>query len=211
MDDTTPQTSDAGLRERKKLATREALALAALRLAVGVGLENLRVQDITDQVNVSRRTFANYFSCKEEAIASLSGGRFSRAIEALRDRPTGEPLAESLAEVFAEQHRAASQLDGDRIAQIRLMMTSPAMQGEALKVIVAAEEPLAKVIAERAGADPQGDLYPHVLAAAVMAAVRTATEHWTTGGTRLADVIHEAVLQVAAPAASPPGPQPRQL
>jgi AcrR family transcriptional regulator len=209
MDGTAPPTSDAGLRERKKLATREALALAALRLAVEVGLENLRVQDITDQVNVSRRTFANYFSCKEEAIASLSGGRFSRAIEALRDRPTGEPLAESLAEVFAEQHRVASHLDGDRIAQIRLMMTSPAMQGEALKVIVATEEPLAKVIAQRTGADPQGDLYPHVLAAAVMAAVRTATEHWTTGGTRLADVIHEAVLQVAAPqparlAATPP-------
>jgi AcrR family transcriptional regulator len=205
MDGTTPHTADPGLRERKKLATREALALAALRLAVEVGLENLRVQDVTDQVNVSRRTFTNYFSCKEEAIASLSGGRFSRAVEALRDRPADEPLAESLAEVFAEQHRVASQLDGDRIAQIRLLMTSPAMQGEALKVIVAAEEPLAKVIAERTGADPQGDLYPHVLAAAVMAAVRAATGHWTTGGMRLADVIHEAVLQVAAPAARPPG------
>ena len=44
--------------------------------------------------------------------------------------------------------------------------------------MVQAEEPLAKVIAERTGADPQNDLYPHVLAAAVMAAVRAATGHW---------------------------------
>jgi AcrR family transcriptional regulator len=206
MESTTPHAAEAGLRERKKLATRESLALAALRLAAKDGLENLRVQDITDAVNVSRRTFTNYFSCKEEAIASLSAGRFSRAIEALRHRPAGELLAESLAEVFAAQHQAAGQLDEERVAQIRTMMNSPALQGEALKVIVAAEEPLAKVIAERTGADPKGDLYPHVLAAAVMAAVRTATGHWTTSGSSsLADVIRQAVLQVAVPAADSPG------
>jgi hypothetical protein len=55
------------------------------------------------------------------------------------------------------------------------------------------------VIAERTGADPQGDLYPHVLAAAVMAAVRAATGHWmaTGGASSLPDLIRQAVRQVS--------------
>lgn len=82
MDSKTTQTASAGLRERKKLATKQALALAAMKLAVQRGLENVRVEDIADAANVSRRTFTNYFASKEEAIASLSTagspGRLSR-------------------------------------------------------------------------------------------------------------------------------------
>src|SRR6202046_1187261 len=96
MDSTTMPGAGPGLRERKKLATKQALAPAAMQLAVQRGLENVRVEDITDAVNVSRRTFTNYFSCKEEAIASLNTARFTQAVEALRGRPAGEPLGDSL-------------------------------------------------------------------------------------------------------------------
>ena len=207
---TTTQTAGAGLRERKKLATKQALALAAVRLAVERGLENVRVEDITDAVNVSRRTFTNYFSSKEQAIASLSADRFACATQGLRDRPAGEPLADSLAQAFAAQHQVAAQLDREQVWPVRMMMNSPALQGQALKTMVAAERPLAKVIAERTGADPQGDLYPHVLAAAVMAAVRAATGHWmATADAALPDLIRQAVRQVAAPPAADPTPGTR--
>ena len=199
MDSTTSETAGTGLRERKKLATKQALAFTAMRLAVERGLENVRVEDITDAVNVSRRTFTNYFASKEEAIASLNTDRAAGAADALRDRPAGEPLADSLAEVFAAQHRAATGIDRERAEAIRMVASSPALAGEYLKTLADAEGPLAKVIAERTGADPQGDLYPHVLAAAVMAAVRAATEHWIAGdgATALPDLIREAVRQVA--------------
>jgi len=199
IDGTTTQAAGPGLRERKKLATKQALALAAMRLAIERGLENVRVEDITDAVNVSRRTFTNYFSSREEAIASLNAERFTRAAEALRHRPEGEPLADSLAEVLAAQFRLAGGVDRDRIEPLRLVLSSKALQGEALKVQVQAEGPLAKVIAERTGADPQGDLYPHVLAAAAMAAVRVAIGHWMAGdGTSpLPELIRQAVRLVA--------------
>jgi AcrR family transcriptional regulator len=201
MNGTNTQAAGPGLRERKKLATRQALAFAAMRLAVERGLENVRVQDITDAMNVSRRTFTNYFASKEEAIASLNTARFTQAVQALRDRPAGEPLADSLTEVFAARYEAAAGVDRERMEPIRMMMTSPALQGEALKTLVRAERPLAKAIAERTGADPQHDLQPRVLAAAVMAAVRTATEHWMTGDASLPDLIRQAVRQVASAAA----------
>jgi AcrR family transcriptional regulator len=199
MDSTTTQTAGTGLRERKKLATKQALAFAALQLAVDRGLDKVRVEDITDAVNVSRRTFTNYFSCKEEAIASLNADRAAAAAEALRDRPPGEPLADSLAEVFAGQYQAAATGVGrERLGQLRMVLSSPALQGEYLKTLVQAEGPLAKAIAERTGADPQ-DLYPHVLAAAVTAAVRVATGHWMARGAAgsLPDVIRQAIRQVA--------------
>ena len=214
MDSTTAQTASAGLRERKKLATKQALAVAARRLAVERGLENVRVEDIAGAANVSRRTFTNYFACKEEAIASLSADRFARAAQALRDRPASEPVADSLAEVFAAQHEAADQLDQERWAPVQMLMMSPALQGEALKTMVAAEEPLATAIAERTGDDPQGNLHPRVLAAAVMAAVRTATGQWGISDGSLPDLIRQAVRQVAgqsaprATAAPPTSNQP---
>jgi AcrR family transcriptional regulator len=199
MESTATQAAGAGLRERKKLETKDALAFAALRLAVERGLENVRVQDITDAANVSRRTFTNYFSSKEEAIASRDDDRFARAAEALLDRPAGEPLADSLAEVFAAQYQAAAGMDRARVVPIRMLMSSPALQGEALKIQAQAEGLLAQVIAGRTGADPHRDLNPHVLAAAVMAVVRAATGHWmATGGTgSLPDLIRQAIRQVA--------------
>jgi AcrR family transcriptional regulator len=215
MNSITAPMAGAGLRERKKLATKQALALTAMRLAVERGLENVRVEDITDAVNVSRRTFTNYFSSKEEAIASLNADRAARAAEALRERPAGEPLADSLAEVFAAQFQAATRVDRERIEPLRMVISAPALRGEYLKTQVQAEGPLAKVIAERTGADPQGDLYPHVLAAAAMAAVRVATGHWMdnerTGS--LPDLIRQAVRQIASPPAADgtatPIPNPR--
>jgi len=159
------------------------------------------VEDITDAVNVSRRTFTNYFSSKEEAIASLNADRVARAADALRDRPDGEPLADSLAEALAAQYEAVPPVDRERIEQIRMVISAPALRGEYLKTLVQAEGPLAKVIAERTGADSQGDLYPHVLAAAVIAAVRAASGHWmaTGGAGSLPDLIRQAVRQVACP------------
>ena len=49
----------AGLRERKKIATRQALAVAATRLAADRGLENVLVEDIAEAVGVSARTLNN--------------------------------------------------------------------------------------------------------------------------------------------------------
>src|ERR1700753_424332 len=132
MNSTTTETGPgaSGLRERKKLATKQALAFTAMQFAVERGLENVRVEDITDAVNVSRRTFTNYFSSKEEAIASLNADRAAQAAEALRDRPAGEPLADSLAEAFAAQYQAAERgMDPERIAAVQLMTSSPALRG----------------------------------------------------------------------------------
>ncbi|HEY5017289.1 MAG TPA: helix-turn-helix domain-containing protein, partial [Streptosporangiaceae bacterium] len=65
-----PDSAGPGLRERKKLATRQALGAAAMRLAIERGLENVLVEDIAAAADVSPRTFNNYFASKYEAICA---------------------------------------------------------------------------------------------------------------------------------------------
>jgi AcrR family transcriptional regulator len=57
------------LRDKKKEATAYALAVAAFELALEQGMDGFIVDDIVQKAGYSRRTFANYFSCKEEAVA----------------------------------------------------------------------------------------------------------------------------------------------
>lgn len=57
-----------GLRERKKRERGQALRQAALELALENGYANVTIEDICERCGVSRRTFFNYFSSKEEAL-----------------------------------------------------------------------------------------------------------------------------------------------
>lgn len=58
------------LRIVKKEATIKALADAAFELTLERGLEGFVVEDLVQKAGYSRRTFANHFSCKEEAVVA---------------------------------------------------------------------------------------------------------------------------------------------
>ncbi|AIQ59990.1 TetR/AcrR family transcriptional regulator [Paenibacillus borealis] len=62
------------LRDQKKEATAYALAVAAFELVLEQGMDGFIVDDIVRKAGYSRRTFANYFSCKEEAVAQYFMG-----------------------------------------------------------------------------------------------------------------------------------------
>ncbi|WP_431220332.1 TetR family transcriptional regulator [Leifsonia xyli] len=60
--------SELGLRERKRIATRRAIQLAAVELASERGFDRVTIDEISHEANVSPRTFFNYFPSKESAI-----------------------------------------------------------------------------------------------------------------------------------------------
>ena len=82
-------------RELNKAATREAIALAALNFLRSGDLNTFTVDDVAEAAGVSRRTFFNYFSSVEAAVASFTQNYLDQVIVELEARPAGEPLLES--------------------------------------------------------------------------------------------------------------------
>jgi len=60
--------TDAGLRERKKARTRQAIADAAARLFAEHGYEQVAVSDVAREAEVSEQTVYNYFQTKEQLV-----------------------------------------------------------------------------------------------------------------------------------------------
>jgi AcrR family transcriptional regulator len=159
-----------GLRERKKTETRAALSAAALRLALEKGADNVRVDEIAEAANVSPRTYNNYFASREQAIvAGITASRALQVADALRSRPAGEPLVESIITAFAEQYREPPS------EALTLITSTPSLREAYLDSVSSMEPAIAAVIAERTGKDELGAA---VLAAAVSAAARIAVRRW---------------------------------
>ncbi|GIH93468.1 TetR family transcriptional regulator [Planobispora siamensis] len=170
------------LRSRNRQATREAIGHAALRLAIERGPHGLalvRVNDIAEAAGVSSRTYNNYFSSRAEAICAFQADQSRRAGRALRSRPAGEPLGQAVIAAMIELY---ADPEPDR-AGLSMIMSTPELEGEALKAFTMAEGPLAEAIAARTGTDPARDLFPAVTAAAVAGAVRVAGRRWLEPGT----------------------------
>ena len=169
----------AGLRERKKLATRQALSSAALRLAIERGLENVTIEDITAEADVALRTFRNYFASKYEAVAAIGADRARRIGASLVHRPAGEPLWEALSCAVLEHYEGTDQaFSAQTMAALGQVLQAPAMRGEYLKVNFEMQNALAAAIAERTGTDVEADMFPQVLAGAVTAASQVAIRRW---------------------------------
>jgi AcrR family transcriptional regulator len=185
-----------GLRERKKQATREALRLAALRLAVEKGWEQVRVEDIAAEAGVSTRTFNNYFASKDDAFLASAYDRAARMQAALVDRPADEALWPAV--INAVVHGFATETVDLR--QARRIRFTPALAAEQLKAIMVIEQGLAEGIARRIGADVEHDLYPRLVAGAVISASRVTIDHWlrTESDLPFPPVLRAALERVAA-------------
>ncbi|TWF82362.1 TetR family transcriptional regulator [Pseudonocardia hierapolitana] len=194
----------AGLRERKKQETRAALSWAALRMAVERGLAGVTVDEIAAEAGVSPRTFNNYFASKYEAIVWRHLDRFTRIAEQLRTRPTTDPiwtaLTDAVRAVFGTPGPAEPGPPSAWTAGVRLLIEQPELRGEFVKAAAAAERELAAAVAERTGTDPDRDMYPRLVAAAVGTAVHVASEQWLRADppVALASLLDDALRQLAA-------------
>jgi AcrR family transcriptional regulator len=196
------QIQDPGtstLAERKRAVTRSALSEAALRLALERGLEHVRVQDIAVAAGVSARTFNNYFSSKEEAVAAPAFDRIARVLAAFRQRPAAEPLWEAVTQAILAQFPDTGP-DPAAAAQARLIGSSPGVWGEQLKMYATIESLLAGAVAERLGDSAEAGLLPRLVAGAAITASRVAFDHWleSQDGAPLRSMLAQALGQFGA-------------
>jgi AcrR family transcriptional regulator len=86
-----------GLRERKKLATRERIYETAWRLFTERGFERVTVADVARESQVALATVFNYFPSKEELFFGRLEEFGARLVDAVASRSDGESLLDACA------------------------------------------------------------------------------------------------------------------
>jgi AcrR family transcriptional regulator len=191
----------AGLRERKKLATRLALHSAALQLVAERGLDAVSVDDVAARADVSPRTFFNYFPTKDDAVLGLDPAGIERAAEEFATRPADETSVASLRAVaIAQATEMAAEPAGLWPLRITVIEAHPVLIARLHAVFGASERALAAAIAGRTGTDTGADAHPTLLAGVAGVAMRTALHRWlaTDFTTALPDLVAEAWDALAA-------------
>lgn len=93
--DTSPVV---GRRERKKAATRQAIADAALRLFLERGYDQVSIRDIAEAADVATTTLFKHFPGKEALVFDQDEDREAELIAAVRRRPAGQGIVDALRE-----------------------------------------------------------------------------------------------------------------
>lgn len=184
------------LRERKKAATRQSLHETALRLAVARGLDGVTVEDIADEVGVSRRTFSNYFANKEDAVLHADRERMRRLLELVRERPAGEPPWTALRHSAAELYGRRAQRDPEWVAQLRLLRRHPSLLARQAGDQFTLERDLVDVLRGRGHDDYE---LARLMTATFLAALRTAGTLWfeNAGEVPLPDLLDRLLDRVS--------------
>src|SRR3954469_12112079 len=118
-----------GLRERKKRATRDAIAAAARRLFAERGFDAVTVAEVAVAADVSEKTVFNHFATKEDLVFAGGDTRLAQLQAAIADRPAGTSVLEVFrANPLAMLDTIALGEGEDRLVVPRIVRDSPALQ-----------------------------------------------------------------------------------
>lgn len=170
--------TDTGLRERKKQQTRRLIAETARRLFDERGFDAVTVGQVAKAADVSEATVFNYFPTKESLFYSQMQAFEEALVEAVRRRPAGEsvPSAFRLFIHDGADRLAEDDAAGAILAAARVVGASPSLRAREREIVADYTDVLAGLIADETGAR-SGDVEPHVVAGALMAAHRVIVSH----------------------------------
>jgi AcrR family transcriptional regulator len=209
------QSATASLRRDKKAATASQLTAASRRLTAEHGLAGWTIEEVCDDVGVSRRTFFNYFPSKDEAVLGMDEGddgrRFAERFLARGSR--GWPaVLDDVVDLAIEHMRLSGVASVDHGAEHAHLHAALNREPRLLALFMGAtrerEQQLAGLIAEREGVAP-ADPHVQALVLLVTTLLRTAGERVLSAApegdfaTELTTSL-AALREVAAPAGRAP-------
>jgi AcrR family transcriptional regulator len=194
-------TPELGLRERKKLQTRQLIAETARALFTERGFETVTVAEIARTADVSEKTVFNYFPTKEDLVYWRLESFEAELLTTLRERPPGETALAA----FGRFVRAPRGMLGDydpetreRLAALtRMIVASPSLLAREQQIFDGFTSTLAELLAAEVGAD-EDDVAPRVAANALMGVHRALvdfTRRRIVAGARHPDLAREVRAQ----------------
>ncbi|NKI43103.1 TetR/AcrR family transcriptional regulator [Streptomyces physcomitrii] len=186
-----------GLRARKKQRTRDELLRAALELFTSQGYEETTVDEISEAVQVSQRTFFRHFSSKEDAAFRVQDLIESHFVTTVSGRPPGEAPLEAMRRAVLDAWNTV----GEAIEALvplelhmrtyQLIESTPSLLATHMRRSADLEEVLARVIAEREGLDVDEDPRPRLVVAAFSGVMRMTGRRWGAGNEATVESIRE--------------------
>ncbi|GAA2213194.1 hypothetical protein GCM10009850_086560 [Nonomuraea monospora] len=128
-------TAPPPLRERKKLRTRQALIDTALALFTSRGFNGVTLDELCEEVEVSKRTFFRYFAGKEDVAMAPLHDMWRAFLEELETVPAdGRPLVQLMeATLLAALDRVADEAwTGRAVLSYRLSQETSSMDAHNL-------------------------------------------------------------------------------
>jgi AcrR family transcriptional regulator len=176
-----------GRRERKKAATRLALADSALRLFLERGFDEVGVREIADAADVSTATLFKYFPTKESLLFDEDADQEAALVAAVRERDAGQSVPAALRSYTLRVRVAADPRAAEMMALVR---ATPALGEYAHRMWTRHEAALARVIAEESGSEADSPLCAALAHLALEApASGHGSPHWIQAVERAFDIL----------------------
>lgn len=187
-----PGATSGGLRERKRLRTRRALQVEALRLFEQKGYEATTIEEIAAAAEVSPRTFSRYFPAKEDVV--LWDDFEPTFLRLLAERPRDESLTESVRQALREGLRLIGADDRERMQRrMRLVYSTPPLRARGYPQLAGMTSRLAAYGAQRLGLPPD-DPRLRIFAGALIGGLVALFELWQERGGEVEDEVLEVLL-----------------
>ncbi|MGW7264525.1 TetR/AcrR family transcriptional regulator [Streptomyces sp. NPDC054842] len=167
-------SAPAGRRERKKAATRKALADAALKLFLARGYDAVTLHEIAEAADVSTTTLLKHFPSKEALVFDEDTHQEAALIAAVRNRAPGTTVPQALCAHVKQVRLRGADSDPSYADFFTLVANTPALSDYAHRMWMRHQDALADAIAQDAGA-VQGD--PRIAALARFALETSALAH----------------------------------
>jgi AcrR family transcriptional regulator len=164
-------------RERKKLKTRDKVAVEAMRLFALHGFDGVTVEEIAEAAEISRSTFFRYFPNKEAVVFPYFEERLERFRRLLAEGAKKGRIMDAVGHacmgMVDEYVASRDQL----LAQRRVVLGSPALVAHERVIDRGFEQALVEVL-RGSWTGPRSLRRARVLAGAVMGAIRATLELW---------------------------------
>ena len=176
------ESSQPGLRERKKAAARANVLEVAHRLFRAEGFDSTTIEQICGEALISKRSFFRYFRDKESLVFPKREERLSVFVgflEANRDVDNPFDSLRLATRVFGAEYNKNKKRLRD---QQTVIHSSLVLLSREREIDQDWQRAIANAFSARAGNSPESDLWARVLAGAIMGVVRSTMTFWFDRG-----------------------------
>ncbi|GAA1952470.1 TetR family transcriptional regulator [Amycolatopsis minnesotensis] len=198
-------TEKLGLRERKKLRTRETVAGVALRMFLESGFDAVSVAEVAEAADVSKMTVFNYFPAKEDLVMHHIADHAGEYARVIAERQAKQAPLDALREHYlaglAAHDPSTGLSDSENfLAFIKMVFDTPTLMMRVSAQAASQEATLTAAFASALGT-ADDDIVPYTAAhqtTAVLRALGTRNTQRMLAGERADDVHETAVTETEA-------------